>query len=265
MQVLSQASIDHAKHIAAGGRPRIDSFDIGHLFKKLDRSPDVSDDLIAQLEIPYIQIMDGWQRRPALHREVLRQPSLFADFISWVFKRSDGQVDDDVDEETRHNRTNVAFTVLWGLRGIPGQSDSGVVDAEVLSVWVDEARRLCRERGREDIGEEQIGQILANAPVGSDGAWPCEPIRDLLDRIGSPHIGQGLTSGKFNLRGVTSRGAFDGGEQERSLANGYRADAGRIASSCPFTAQLLRKLADSYESDARQFDRESDWRDLFQS
>ena len=124
---------------------------------------------------------------------------------------------------------------------------------------------MCRERGRGDIGEEQIGQVLANAPVGSDGAWPCEPVRDLLDSIGSPHIGEGFTIGKFNLRGVTSRGAFDGGEQERSLADGYRADATKIASSWPFTAQLLRKMAEGYESDARQFDRESDWRDQFQS
>ena len=265
VQVLAQAPIDHVRHIAAGGQPRIHSFDIEHLFGKLDRSPDVTDDLIAQLEIPYIQIMDDWQRQPALHREVLRQPSLFADFMSWAFKRSDGQVDDDVDEETRHNRADAAFTILWGLRGLPGLGDNGAVDAEVLGAWVNEARRLCRERARGEIGEEQIGQLLANAPVGSDGVWPCEPVRDLLDRIGSPHIGQGFTTGKFNLRGVTGRGIFEGGEQERSLADRYRADAARITSLWPFTAQLLRKLADGYESDAWRFDRESDWDDLFQS
>ena len=264
-QVLEQTPVDYANEIAAGRQRRIDAYDIGSLFENLDQSDDISNERIAQLEIPYIYIMEEWERQPALYREILRQPFVFADFISWVFKRCDGQVDDDVDEETRHNRAETAFTVLRGLRGLPGQDDGGVVHADALCAWVSEARRLCHERNRGDIGEEQIGQILANAPVGADGVWPCEPVRDLLDAVRSQHVGQGFTTGKFNLRGVTSRGMFDGGEQERSLADGYRADAARISSLWPFTASLLRRLADSYESSGRQFDSESDWRDQFGS
>lgn len=94
--------------------------------------------------------------------------------------------------------------------------------------------------------------------------WPCEPVRDLLDNVESQHLGEGFITGKVNLRGVTSRGMFDGGEQERSLADQHRTDAARIASSWPFTARLLRRLADSFESSGRQFDSESDWRDQFQ-
>ena len=264
-QVLEQTPVDYANEIAAGRERRIDAYATGRLFEKLDQSDNVSNERIAQLEVPYIHIMHEWQRQPALHREILRQPSLFADFISWVFKRLDGSMGSDVDEKTRRNRAEAAFTVFWGLRGLPGQDDNDAIDAEFLGAWVKEARRLCQERDRGEIGEEQIGQILANAPVGADGVWPCEPVRDLLDAVGSQHVGQGFTTGKFNLRGVTSRGMFDGGEQERSLADGYRADAVRIASSWPFTAQLLRRLADRYQSDARQFDRESDWRTLFES
>ena len=265
VQVLVQAPIDHANGIEAGRQPQINAYAIGSLFEKLDRSDDVPDELIARLEIPYVQMMHEWMRRPMLHRQILRHPSVFADFISWRFKRSDGQVDDDVDEETRRYRANAAFTVLWELRGIPGQGDDGAVDSEILDAWVNEARRLCQERVRGEIGEDQIGQILANAPVGADGAWPCEPVRDLLDKTGSPHIGLGFATGKINLRGVTGRGVYEGGEQERSLADGYRADAVKISSLWPFTASLLRRLADRYESDSRQFDSESVWRDQFGS
>ena len=263
-QVLEQTPVDYANEIAAGRQRRVEAYAIGRLFEKLDQSGDISNERIAQLEIPYIQMMNQWRRQPALHREILRQPFLFADFISWVFKRSDGTMDGDVDEKTRRNWVIAAHKVLRGLRGIPGQDDSGAIDADALGAWVNEARRLCRERDREIIGDQQIGQILANAPVGADGAWPCEPVRDLLDKIGSPQIGHGFKIGKFNLRGVTSRGMFDGGEQEHSMAERYRADAAKIAASWPFTAQLLRRLADGYQSDARQFDRESDWRAQFE-
>lgn len=164
-QVLEQAPVDYANEITAGRQRRIDAYDIGSLFENLDQSNDISNERIAQLEVPYIHIMDEWERQPALHREILRHPSLFADFISWVFKRSDGLTDNDVDEETRGNRAEAAFTVLWSLRGIPGQDDAGVVHSDALGVWVNEARRLCQERDRGEIGNEQIGQILANAPV----------------------------------------------------------------------------------------------------
>ena len=264
-QVLEQTPVDYANEIAAGRQRRINAYAIGRLLEKLDQSDSVSNERIAQLEVPYIHIMEEWERQPALHREILRQPSLFADFISWVFKRSDGSTDSDVDEETRRNRAEAAFTVLWSLRGLPGQDDAGVVHADAMGVWGNEARLLCQERDRGEIGEEQIGQILANAPAGADGAWPCEPVRDLLDAVGSQHVGQGFTTGKFNLLGMTGRGVFEGGEQERSLADGYRADAAKISSLWPFTASLLRRLADSYESSGRQFDSESDWRDQFGS
>ena len=101
VQVLEQAPIDSTNGITAGCRPRIDAYAVGCLLEQLDHSADIPDEFVARLEIPYIHIMDQWQRRPALHREILRHPSVFADFISWLFKRSDGQVDDEVDEETR--------------------------------------------------------------------------------------------------------------------------------------------------------------------
>ena len=175
VQVLAQAPIDHATQVAAGRQPYIYNFGIGHLFEKLDRSDDVSDERIAQLEIPYIQIMDEWQRRPALHREVLRHPSLFADVISWPVKRSDGQLDDDIDEEMRRNRAHAASQILQGLRGLPGMGDDGAVDVEVLDAWVNEARRLCCERDREIIGDQQIGQVLATRPSAPMAYGPANP------------------------------------------------------------------------------------------
>ena len=200
---------DHGKQVAEGRQPMTDGYWIGALLEKLDRSKYVPDAAIAALEIPFLLVLDNQQRQLALHREVLRQPSLYADLLSWVFKRSDGF--EDGEEESRERRAEVGFQVLWNLRDIPGTNDCGEVDNDSLNEWVNEARRLCKERGREDLGDQQIGQLLANSPKGTDGLWPCEPVRDLLDSLASPQIGRGFTTGKFNLRGATTRGAFEGG------------------------------------------------------
>ena len=255
------ADVETSAHIG----PHVDSFRLAHLFKKLDQSDDVPDNMIASLEIPYLGILDQYRPQLALHRRVVREPSLFADVIAQAFRRADGEAEESVDDHMLERRASAAFNVLWKLRLLPGLMDDGSVSAEALSTWVNESRRMCRERDRKDIGDQQIGQTLANAPVGEDGVWPCEPVRDLLDDLASRHVGIGFTNGKRNLRGVTSRGVFDGGGQERSLVDKYRQDADKIRARWPFTAQLLRQLAGNYEAEARRHDQRADWSDQFES
>ena len=108
--------------------------------------------------------------------------------------------------------------LLYNLRGLPGISeDETIVDDQALNYWVSEARRLCADRDRREAAERQIGQVLSNAPPGSDGVWPCEPIRDLLESLPSrSDIADGFVMGRIKQRSVTTRGTFDGGTQERS-------------------------------------------------
>ena len=238
-------------------------FMVAELLSRLEESGSFSEDVIAGLEIPYVGLLRFDRPKLALHGQILRSPSLFADLIAWVFGRSDGVADSDVDESTRQNRATWAFDLMRHLRGVPGQLQDETIDYEVLENWVKEARRLCKERAREAIGDQQIGQLLANAPGGADGIWPCEPVRDLLDSLGSYHIGVGFTIGKYNLRGVVSKGVYGGGDQERTLASRYRADAEQLSARWPTTAKLLRELADGYEWEGRLFDSDADWREQF--
>ena len=259
--VLEQLPLDIAREVQLGRRPKAEGHVIAKLLQKLDESHDIADEAIARLEIPFISALDRDRPNLVLHREVLNEPSLFADLITWAYKRSDEQTEEDIDEQEMRSRAKVAHRVLSRMRGLPGQVENRAIDPEGLGTWVNEVRRFCKERARGVIGDEQIGKVLANAPIGADGAWPCEPIRDVLDSLRSSHIGDGLIVGKLNLRGATSRAPLDGGEQERSLADQYRFFADLVSAKWPFTAQLLRKIADSYGRKAQWFDQHSEWLD----
>ncbi|WP_436527342.1 hypothetical protein [Actinoplanes sp. HUAS TT8] len=67
----------------------------------------------------------------------------------------------------------------------------------------------------------------------------------------------GLHTGIYNQRGVTRRGVYDGGDQERLLAKDYRCQAGEAA-AWPRTRKLLTSPAESYERDARGYDVEAE-------
>ena len=240
-----------------------DAFHIADLFRRLDAAPDVTEETVARLEIPFVGLLEH-HRAMALHRVVVNDPVTFSDLTTWAFKRDDGQgEDEEIDQDARANRGHRAFGILRELRGIPGGRGDGTVDAEILERWVDEARRLCREHGRAVIGDDLIGKIMANAPAGADGYWPSEAVRDALDKHHAEQMGIGFVIGKLNLRGVTSRGVFEGGGQERSLAAELLSHADAVTTRWPFTAKLLRAIARSYERDARNEDVRADWRDLF--
>lgn len=258
---LEQIPVDWANGTDISSRNL--GYRVSRLFEKLDKS-DVSDEVIANLEMPYIGMLENYRPSLALHREVLRQPSLFADLITlYASVRLDGRYyDETLDDEARDRQTAYSFNVLSRLRGLPGAIQDGAVDYETMQTWVSEARRLCAERERAEIGDEKIGMILANAPIGEDGAWPCEPVRALLDSLSpSEHIGNGFTTGRFNQRGIVSKEIYEGGVQEREIAESYRKDAAKIAARWPFTANLLQRLARTYEADASREDTRAAWTD----
>ena len=97
IQILEALPADVAATADQG--PHIDAYHIAEFFKKLDESEDVSDDTIARLEVPYLKTLNHHRPQLALHRQVVREPSLFADVITLAFKRADGQHEDSVDEQ----------------------------------------------------------------------------------------------------------------------------------------------------------------------
>ena len=85
------------------------------------------------------------------------------------------------------------------------------MNAEKLLDWIEEARRLCAEHGRVEVGDRKIGEFLSKAPAEEEGGWPCLPVCEAMERIASQQIGDGFEIGVFNGRGVHSRGIDEGG------------------------------------------------------
>lgn len=246
------------------GRPigAMTSHDVARVFEKLEATNGVDEAVIARLEVPYVGMMRLDRPRMALHREVARDATTFADLVSWVYKRSDGENEDDgITADEREARAMTGWQILHSISALPGEKPDGSIDAATQLAWVQEAKRLCTERGRDVVGRQNIGQVLGYAPVGSDGVWPHESVRATLEAMSDSEIGTGFLIRKQNLRGATSRGMYDGGAMERTLEAEYRKHAEQLRSEYPFTAKLLNDLADSYKHEAVRHDEDSEWMD----
>jgi hypothetical protein len=95
---------------------------------------------------------------------------------------------------------------------------------------------------------------MARAPAGADGIWPHEALRQTLDLPQHEDIRRGLHTGMINKRGVTSRAYYDGGAQERGLAEDYQRHATALQNAYPLLAAALQAMVAFYAQDARRED-----------
>jgi conserved hypothetical protein len=194
----------------------------------------------------------------ALYRFLGNNPSGFVALVEAIYL-GEGEL------RGEHGAKMKAFTkrswsVLYRWSGVPGLDDDGVIDSIHLCDWISQCRILFEECGLVDVGDQEIGKVLASSPDGSDGAWPAEEVRDALENLKNSDIETGLEIGRRNQRGVSIRGIYDGGNQERNMAQEYRGMAKRVAIRWPRTAAVLRRMADSYECDARHLDEQDERR-----
>lgn len=234
------------------------------LLNHLDGDSSVSDEEIAWLEWQYLAVLEH-SERPAktLNRFMSSNPEFFVQVLSAVFRASSKEASPDYAPTAQEKAVaSQAWRLLESWRQLPGD-DKGEIDAAVLTEWVEEAHRLAVQAERGSIGDEYIGKLLSHAPAGKDGIWPHPAVRDLIESMHNSQIESGIIIGVHNNRGVTSRRMLDGGDQERSLAKRYNELAEATKLDYPRTSAMLREIARSYESHARDVDDEAehnDWR-----
>ncbi|MBV8808664.1 MAG: hypothetical protein JO033_08315 [Acidobacteriaceae bacterium] len=134
------------------------------------------------------------------------------------------------------------------MKYMPGTQEDGKLNSEELKMWVSEVRSLCATYGRQEMGDQKIGQLLASATAGEDSLWPCIQVRQVLEAIPSPEIARGFELAVYNARGVHFRG--EDGEQERLLADRYQKWATQLAFEYPITSKILANIAARYQSEA---------------
>ncbi|MFI5036675.1 MAG: hypothetical protein ACHQFZ_10780 [Acidimicrobiales bacterium] len=236
--------------------------DVGRLLDLLEGAG-LDEALVAELEWVYFGILHLTREPRAFYKVLQKSPEQFVNLVCAVF-RSQGEPPSGEDpDEGRRNLARVSYMMLRSWRSLPGTSGNGTsVDGVALREWVVRSRALLAEAERSNIGDECIGQVLSGSPIGTDGIWPAECVRDLLESFESRYLSEGLQIGRFNSAGVTVRNPFSGGEIERRLSEQYEQWARVVAPKWPRTGHMLRDLSMTYRRWSTRFDASSsEWRD----
>lgn len=221
-------------------------------------APDDPD--LPQLEFLFFKLVHDLRPSGALYRMLSADPDQFVGLVMLAF-RAEGEPKRTLTEKDQAF-AGLSWSVLHEWPLLPGLCPDGTIDGQRLAGWVRSARLALADAGRASIGDEMIGQVLASSPTGRDDVWPAEEVRDIIENLLNARVEVGLQIGRTNQRGFTSRGVYDGGDQERALENDYRQMAARIATRWPRTARVLRDIADHYKLEATFHDTDAErWGD----
>jgi hypothetical protein len=227
------------------------------------RDPRIEAGQVAELEWGFLAILDGHPAQPeTLHTWLHEQPKFFVELLTLIFRRSD-EPNDTLPEPSKSEkaRATQAYRLLHSWQRVPGSDSDGAVDEDKLLAWVRTAQELSDREARREMCDLKIGGVLAWAPKEtSDGTWPCIPVRDVIEEVGSDAMMDGFEVGIFNSRGVSRRAPDEGGVPERELAARYAAWAEAVKIEWPRTAASLRRVAEQYEADGRRWDAEAELR-----
>jgi len=209
---------------------------------------------VARLEILFYRLIGDYREPTVLHHTLATEPHLFVRLME-VAHRGETMLGMD-----RSASFRIAMSALNGWRGCPGMTTDGELDAVVMQRWVDAVRQGLAAAELSDIGDYEIGSLLANSPEDEEGAWPLPAVCALIDEVGSRNLDEGFIAGM--CRGLMSsvRGVYDGGQQEHESAQRYRALSRQIRLTSRHTARLLKKAADRYEKRAVEEDDQAEAR-----
>lgn len=244
----------------------LDPYDVRQAFQLLDQNPKVSLEEKAALEFAYLEVLarpypGGEQSQiPNLELYLEEHPELFVRAVVWMSKRKNGGKDpiEFCLKEGQGHLATSGYCFLKALERIPGLNEATKEEQqEKLAKWVEAVRRSCAELDRLEVADEWLGNFFSHAPVGEDGVWPNEAVRNVMESIRSEYISRGSHMGLFNSRGAHFRGK--GGSQERELANKYRAWADALQFSHPFVStSILMSMVRTYEDEAERQDTETE-------
>ena len=225
------------------------AWEVGQVLDAMERSGAEADRL-ALHEFTFFALLDDTRAPRALSAAVASTPQLFVDLVATCMAAPMAW------------RTPTSASSWLRTRG---RSSKASTTCPARATARSTSTRFVPGSTR-PAGYSLMPTVLPPAMRKSASCWPAlcppqtasgppEPVRDVIEQLGTDALVDGLATGRMKQNGVTTRGPYDGGTLEHRAAASLRDDATKLDVRWPRTARMLRSIASEYEFLAEQLDR----------
>jgi hypothetical protein len=233
---------------------RLDTHSISEVIELL-QNLEVENEVMRLIEWKYLQLKNF---NPIfLEKEIITNPKSFIELVTFIYNAQNKKDEDTTLTKGQiKNRANNAIELLKRVTLFKKYEDTQDINYETLKNWIDEAIKYSKEVDREKYSYIEIGKLLSKSPKGKDDIFPNEITRDILEEFDNEMLGYYFWHEKKYPGGsyFTTRGAYEGGEQESQKAKEYSEYSEKLRFTHIRTSFLLTQLAQDYEKDAKKED-----------
>lgn len=196
---------------------------------------------IMSIEMYLMNIIE-WENMKCTQYFLKKDPQYYAQVIDLIYFH---------DGEERSSRTleqdelaNNLFDFYYKALFCPCENN-GDIDLSNLKEWVDKFKAKLEEQKQLSLLGGALGRLFAYSPVGKDGYYPHESVREIIENLENESLGREYEVAEHNKRGVYSP---DAGKTEKEMALRYKEIADGIRVFYPESAKIYDNLYKSYNS-----------------
>lgn len=209
---------------------------------------------IASLEL-YLRGIIEWENMKCTQYIIKKDPQLYADIINIIYLHEGEEKNNKTKEEYEISQS--LFDFYYKTHFCPCEN-KGDIDYCELKDWVDKFTEKLTEQKQSKLLGHELGRLFAYSPVGEDGYYPHESVREIIEELANDRLRSSYVSAECNKRGVYSP---DAGRTEKEMALRYKENADGVRIIYPETAKIYDSLYESYyyESEAERRRAEDEW------
>ena len=198
-----------------------------------------------------------------LSKELSKSPELLIQLVEMVYLPDDKDAErlEGAVLENKKLLAECAFHILhFGHNVVSFKNDDGVFDGDHMKHYIEQLYKLAKERKRTNVIDHIVGDILGDIP--RDENYPPTALCELLEDLNNDIVDDSIRIKIYNSRGVSVRGCFEGGDQERSIVSIFEAYKEKTKLLYPRITRIFDRLIQDYKRDAGEMDVDAQIKDL---
>ena len=185
----------------------------------------------------------GWDDMKCCQYFFKHNANIYADIISFVYKRDDGSLDETIDSDKRRHLQ----TFEYDIKFCPGE-ENGSINIDVLNEWIRVFISRLQNQGQSSLIYIILGKLFACSPTGTDGVFPHEAIREKIEDIGNNELIDFFALSVLNGRGIHN---VTGGKDEYKLGKKYEELSRKLSVMYPKTSKIFQNISRRYFNESK--------------
>ena len=192
-----------------------------------------------ELEIRLFNVL-GWEKMKCCQFLFANNANYYADILLLLHNKEGS------DEKSPQDQYMTFYSLEQDIKFCPGATNN-TINTDTLNSWINVFHSRLTEEGQESLFYRKLGKLFACSPVGTDGLFPHEAIRDKIEEIGNDELIHGFAFAIINKRGMYTVTA---GKDEYALAQKYDELKKKHEIRCPKTSKIFEIISNSYMNES---------------